>query len=117
MPKYVDISQIVSATYYDEENQEWSQKTVTIEDVLCSVCDEYEIAEIPVKYIPIATIKFDDDKMHEIIDKAIIRCKDCKYSSPNKVYGCRLERYNFNDESVGMHGEDFCSYGERRTDG
>ena len=47
----------------------------------------------------------------------VVRCKDCKYSSPNKVYGCRLERYDFNDESVGMHGEDFCSYGERKTDG
>ena len=46
----------------------------------------------------------------------IIRCKDCKYGSPNGVYGCRLERYNFNDESVRMYGEDFCSYGERRTE-
>lgn len=47
----------------------------------------------------------------------IIRCKECKHSSPNGVYGCRLERYNFNDESVRMYGEDSCSYGERRTDG
>ena len=45
-----------------------------------------------------------------------VRCKDCKYGSPNGVYGCRLERYNFNDESVRMYGEDYCSYGERRTD-
>ena len=47
----------------------------------------------------------------------LIRCKDCKYSSPNGVYGCRLERYNFNDESVRMYADDYCSYGERRTDG
>lgn len=46
----------------------------------------------------------------------IIRCKDCKYGSPNGVYGCRLERYNFNDESVRMYGEDYCSFAERRTD-
>ena len=45
----------------------------------------------------------------------VVRCKDCKYGSPNGVYGCRLERYNFNDESVRMYGEDYCSYGERIT--
>lgn len=50
------------------------------------------------------------------IKEQLVNCKDCKYSSPNGVYGCRLERYNFNDESVRMYGEDYCSYGDRRTD-
>ena len=44
----------------------------------------------------------------------IIRCKDCKYSSPNMVYGCRLERYSYHDDSVRMYSEDFCSKAERR---
>ena len=46
----------------------------------------------------------------------IIRCKDCKYSSPNMVYGCRLERYSYHDDSVRMYSEDFCSKAERRED-
>ena len=45
----------------------------------------------------------------------IIRCKDCKYSSPNKVYGCRI--YSFADDlDERMYSDDFCSYAERRTD-
>ena len=39
----VDLSERVTATFYDEEHEEWSQKTVTIRDVLDSVCDEYTI--------------------------------------------------------------------------
>ena len=46
----------------------------------------------------------------------IIKCKDCKYSSPNMVYGCRLERYSYHDDSVRMYSEDFCSKAERRED-
>ena len=46
----------------------------------------------------------------------IIRCEECKHGSPNGVYGCRLERYNFNDESVRMYGEDYCSCAERREE-
>lgn len=41
--EYVDLSERVTATFYDEEHEEWSQKTVTIRDVLDSVCDEYTI--------------------------------------------------------------------------
>ena len=47
----------------------------------------------------------------------IIKCKDCKYGSPTKVYGCRLERFSYLDEDVRMYGNDFCSMAERRTDG
>lgn len=41
MAKYVDLSEKVTATYYDEQYEEWTQQTVTIADVLDSVCDEY----------------------------------------------------------------------------
>ena len=47
----------------------------------------------------------------------IVYCLECKYGSPNGVYGCRLERFSFMDESVVMHTNDFCSKGERRADG
>lgn len=39
----VSLSEMVTATYYDEEYEEWSQKTVTVRDVLDSVCDKYTV--------------------------------------------------------------------------
>ena len=39
----VSLSEKVTATYYDEENEEWSRKIVTVRDVLDSVCDEYTV--------------------------------------------------------------------------
>ena len=49
--RYVDIKQLVSATYYDEEHEEWSQKIVSIEDLLCSACDDFVEATNDVKQI------------------------------------------------------------------
>ena len=46
----------------------------------------------------------------------IIRCKDCKYGSPNGKYGCKCYHYILY-ETHEMKSEDFCSYAERRTDG
>lgn len=39
----VCLSERVSATYYDDEHEEWSQKTVTIRDLLDGICDEYTV--------------------------------------------------------------------------
>ena len=50
------------------------------------------------------------------VEPEIIRCKDCKYSSPNKVYGCRIHSFA-DDLDERMYSDDFCSYAERRTDG
>ena len=45
----------------------------------------------------------------------VIRCKDCKYSSPNQVYGCRI--HSFADElDKRMYADDFCSLGERKEE-
>lgn len=38
---YVALSEKVTATFYDDEHEEWMQKTMTIADVLDSVCDDY----------------------------------------------------------------------------
>lgn len=43
MAKYVDLSERVTATFYDQEYEEWTQQTVTIADVLDSVCDDYTV--------------------------------------------------------------------------
>lgn len=46
----------------------------------------------------------------------LIRCGDCKYSSDNGVYGCRVESFNY-DINTRMYSDGFCSKAERRTDG
>ena len=48
--KTVDLSERVTATYYDDEHEEWSQKTVAISDVLDSVCDDYTVIEAEPKH-------------------------------------------------------------------
>lgn len=53
----------------------------------------------------------------------IVRCKDCKYSSSNGLYGCYLEYFELEKDYIGrllstngvrMYSDDFCSRGERR---
>lgn len=43
----------------------------------------------------------------------VVRCRDCKYSSLNKVYGCRFEPFDTSENGKRMYSDDFCSYGER----
>lgn len=63
----------------------------------------------------IATIQFDEEKLKEIVDSAIVRCKDCKFWNPN--YRCCEGIGNW----FGIEGEwdetGFCYKGERREDG
>lgn len=49
----------------------------------------------------------------------VVRCKDCKYSFPYRdYYYCENEDAPFtnSDWAVCTDGDDYCSYGERRTD-
>lgn len=43
MSRYVDLSEKVTATFFDEEYGEWSKQTVTVADILDSVCDGYTV--------------------------------------------------------------------------
>lgn len=43
MSRYVDLDERVTAQFYDEECEEWTMRTVTIQDVLDSVCDDYTV--------------------------------------------------------------------------
>lgn len=43
MSRCVDLDERVTAQFYDEECEEWTMQTCTIEDVLDSVCDEYTV--------------------------------------------------------------------------
>jgi hypothetical protein len=49
----------------------------------------------------------------------IVRCKDCKFAFPyNDYYYCENEDSPFtnSDWAVCPNGDDFCSYGERRSE-
>lgn len=55
MGRCVDLDERVTAQFYDEECEEWTMQTCTIEDVLDSVCDEYTVlpsAQSEPKWIP-----------------------------------------------------------------
>ena len=43
MSRYVDLSERVTAQYYNAEYEEWTQETTTIAEILDSVCDDYTI--------------------------------------------------------------------------
>lgn len=46
----------------------------------------------------------------------IIRCKDCRFASPNKIYGCILNRFSLSDKDERLYADDYCSRAERRTE-
>ena len=56
--RFVDLAQRVTAIYYDDEHEDFLEKTVTIEDLLCP-CDHYTVVTLPEpqrktgKWIPI----------------------------------------------------------------
>lgn len=45
----------------------------------------------------------------------VVRCKDCKYSSPNRVYGCRIRSFADGIDKR-MYADDFCSLGEKKEE-
>lgn len=45
----------------------------------------------------------------------VIRCKDCKFSSPNGVYGCRIHSFA-DDLDKRLYADDWCSRAERKED-
>lgn len=49
------------------------------------------------------------------VQQEIIRCKDCKYGSPNGKYGCKVYHYK-KYETHEMEPDDFCSKAERKND-
>lgn len=88
----VDLAERVSATFYDEEYEEWTQKTVTIADVLDSVCDDYTVLTSA--------------------QPEIVRCKDCRWreqEQPGMVY-CPNIMGNW------VEDEWFCADGEAREE-
>ena len=46
----------------------------------------------------------------------VVRCKDCKHYDKDAVW-CNKNSYAFGEGDHNWYEDDFCSYGERRTDG
>ena len=100
MPRYIDAEQKITVTYYDEEYEEWSQKTKTIDDFISENADE----EIPTA---------------DVVE--VVRCKDCRHLEVlNGV--TYYARCKWNGRLFGSFGRAdtrtwFCADGERRDDG
>lgn len=74
--------------------------------------------DVVMGYIPVSKALLMEGSAEEVI-----LCKDCKYSSSNGLYGCRLEHFELETDHIGrllptngarMYAEDFCSRGVRR---
>ena len=51
--EYADLSEVVTTTFYDDENEEWSIRSTTIGDVLDTVCDDYTVFPSTQQWIPV----------------------------------------------------------------
>ena len=67
----VCLSERVSATYYDDEHEEWTQKSVTIAEVLDSVCDEYTV-------VPSAQPEREKGEWIDYTEYGYVECPFCK---------------------------------------
>ena len=70
MSRCVDLDERVTAQFYDQECEEWTMQTVTIEDVLDSVCDEYTV-------LPAAQPERKKGKWTKISPASIYECSVC----------------------------------------
>lgn len=92
----VDLAERVSATFYDQEYEEWTQQTVTIADVLDSVCDDYTV-------LPSA-------------QPEIVRCKDCQWWERDSQPRYHSDEHPCIIVEMATSPEWFCADGERREE-
>ena len=73
----------------------------------------------------IAKVQFDEDKMREIVDEAIVRCKDCKHRHEAECPMYHEEDIEWDDDGYverdtiyhdWTEDDGFCDRGVRRTD-
>lgn len=92
-----------------EAVKEWLRRWEGYIDMDIIARMQYRVIDIPATDPPVkhvANISFDEEKLKEIVDKAIVKCKDCKHYD-GRPCGI-VDWYNTAD--------DFCSRAERRTD-
>ena len=87
----VSLSETVTATYYDEEKEEWSRRIVTVRDVLDSVCDEYTV--LPTAHTERKKGKWIPHHEENPLDgsRGGVICSNCGWKTHNKMHllmGC-----------------------------
>ena len=91
----------------------------TGDDIVCGLC-EYDAGTVGEEQIECPGFESNEcfvlkeslRKQYEMYAQ-VIRCKDCKFSSPNQVYGCRINSFA-DDLDKRMYSDDFCSRAERK---
>lgn len=94
------------------------KRIAEIKKQYCTDCENYGGVKCRACWVDDAMCLIDDATTVDAVE--VVRCKDCKY------WGQDVCSYTGDDESFctnpdGLdnyaHPDDFCSYGERRTDG
>lgn len=80
MGRYVDLSQTVTASYYDEEREEWRSRRRTIEDLLDDLCDSYTTIDAA----PIRRGEWADVHFRTVPYDRITGAKKCPYCGKKK---------------------------------
>lgn len=141
MSRCVDLDERVTAQFYDQECEEWTMQTVTIEDVLDSVCDEYTVLPsaqpecdkefVMLKVIDLngrpyySIIYLEDGREYEgyssydlmVISEYLKRYFGFAQPEIIRCWECKLrdtEYCNMAHGFMGMKDDDYCSYAERR---
>lgn len=78
-------------------------------------CDTCEYNSLDWHEEPCESCTGEDNHWKPSAQPEVIRCKDCKYGSPNGQYGCKCYHYQLY-ETHEMYEHDFCSRAERRTE-
>ena len=105
--------------YPEEKKLDWLTSNVPGTNVGDTISRQWLMECVNEGWIKFDTEKDENRFVHLIRDIApsaqpeIIRCKDCKYGSPNGKYGCAVYHYR-RYETHDMESDDFCSRAERR---
>lgn len=90
-----------------EAVKEWLRRWEGYIDMDIIARMQYRVIDIPATDPPVklvANISFDEESLKEIVDKAIVKCKDCKHYDGRP---CGIVDW-YNTEN------DYCSRGERK---
>ena len=101
--------------------------------VYCKAITEKDIDNAPTvepkkEIVPVCKVTFDKEQLQEIVDKAIIRCQDCKHQKKYWhedrrmkekgywIYGCDLIDDSFVGTPVWGADNQFCSSAEAKNE-
>ena len=109
MSDYIKREDAIKTLEQLKDNEEGSLWDEGVDACINDIKRHVPSVELPTKCI--AEIKFDDDKLHEIVDDMLTRCKDCKYWKSNTEF---CEFWSAMNVAQRTCKNDFCSYGKRK---